>query len=55
MMTAKLFSRAPGREGYYGDFGGAFVPEVLHKTLAELRVAFDNARHDLTFWKPTSR
>jgi tryptophan synthase beta chain len=43
-------SWAPGRDGYYGDFGGAFVPEVLHETLAELRAAFDDARRDPTFW-----
>jgi len=49
-MPAELFPWAPGREGYYGDFGGAFVPEMLHETLAELRAAFDNARRDPAFW-----
>ena len=49
-MTTDLFQFAPGREGYYGDFGGAFVPEVLHETLAELRAAFDDARRDPAFW-----
>jgi tryptophan synthase beta chain len=48
-MPAEL-TWAPGREGYYGDFGGAFVPEVLHETLAELREAFDDARRDPAFW-----
>ncbi|MPY55833.1 tryptophan synthase subunit beta [Streptomyces spongiae] len=42
---------APGREGYYGDFGGAFTPEVLHETFAELRTAFDDARRDPAFWE----
>ena len=50
-MPAELFPWAPGREGYYGDFGGAFVPEVLHETLAELCAAFDDARRDPAFWK----
>jgi len=45
-----LFDFAPGREGYYGEFGGAFVPEILHETLAELREAFEAARKDPTFW-----
>jgi tryptophan synthase beta chain len=45
-----LFRFAPGREGYYGTFGGAFVPEVLHETLAELGAAFDDARRDARFW-----
>src|SRR6185503_15510359 len=43
-MTAlprDLFQWTPGREGYYGEFGGAFVPEILHETLTELRAAFD--------------
>jgi tryptophan synthase beta chain len=46
-----LLPFASGREGYYGTFGGAFVPEVLHETLAELRTAFDDARRDPEFWK----
>lgn len=50
-MPAEFFSWASGREGYYGDFGGAFVPEVLHETFAELRVAFEGARRDPVFWK----
>ena len=50
-MPTDLFQFAAGREGYYGDFGGAFVPEVLHETLAELRAAFDDARRDPEFWK----
>lgn len=49
-MPAELSSAAPGREGYYGDFGGAFVPEVLHETLAEIREVFLDARADPTFW-----
>lgn len=38
------------REGYYGAFGGAFVPEILQSTLAELRQAFDDARRKPAFW-----
>jgi tryptophan synthase beta chain len=48
---ASLFEFAPGREGYYGEFGGAFVPEILHETLAELRAAFEDARKDPAFWQ----
>jgi len=32
------------------EFGGSFVPEVLHETLVELREAFDDAQHDPSFW-----
>ncbi|RPI75954.1 MAG: tryptophan synthase subunit beta [Desulfobacteraceae bacterium] len=38
------------RLGYYGEFGGAFVPEVLIATLEELRNAFTAARNDTGFW-----
>jgi len=50
-MPAERSPWAPEREGFYGDFGGAFTPEVLHETLAELRVAFEEVRHDPEFWK----
>ena len=50
-MYEELFQFAPGREGYYGEFGGAFVPEILHETFAQLRVAFEDARSDPAFWR----
>ncbi len=28
---------SPDKHGYYGDFGGAFVPEMLHPNVAELQ------------------
>jgi len=40
----------PSREGWFGDFGGAFVPEVLYPVLAELREAWLAARADDAFW-----
>ena len=38
------------REGYYGEYGGAFVPEILRATIDELLVAFNDARRDPEFW-----
>jgi tryptophan synthase beta chain len=38
------------RRGYYSDFGGAFVPEVLMATFEQLNRAFDEARSDPSFW-----
>ena len=32
--------------GYYGDFGGAFIPEILVATFDELTDAFEAARAD---------
>lgn len=39
------------REGYYGRFGGTFVPEILHSTVAELTKAFREVKEDPTFWQ----
>jgi tryptophan synthase beta chain len=50
-MYTELFQFPPGREGYYGDFGGAFIPEVLHETIRELTDAFAAAQADPTFWE----
>jgi tryptophan synthase beta chain len=30
----------PDKHGYYGDFGGAFIPEMLHKNVAELQAKY---------------
>jgi len=47
----RLFEFEPGREGYFGEFGGAYIPEILHETIAELRAIFDSARQDPAFWQ----
>ena len=39
------------RRGYYGEFGGAFIPEILISTLEELVEAFQKAKNDPTFWQ----
>ncbi len=39
------------RPGYYGGFGGAFIPEILVATLEQLRVAFEQIKNDPSFWK----
>ncbi|MBA4395328.1 MAG: tryptophan synthase subunit beta, partial [Desulfobacca sp.] len=37
--------------GYYGNFGGAFIPEILVSTFDELREAFTKAKNDPSFWQ----
>jgi len=37
--------------GYYGEFGGAFIPEVLVSTLEDLVEAFEKAKKDPSFWQ----
>jgi len=37
--------------GYYGKFGGAFIPEILVATFEELEREFGKAKHDPLFWE----
>lgn len=46
-----LFNFADGREGYYGEYGGTFLPEILHSTIEELKAEFRKAKDDPTFWQ----
>ncbi len=40
-----------GRPGYYGNYGGAYIPEILHNTVEQLRVQFEQLKADPTFWQ----
>lgn len=46
-----LFDFAPGREGYYGNYGGCFLPEILTSTIEELRECFRACKADPGFWE----
>ncbi len=37
--------------GYYGEFGGAFLPEILVATFDELVEEFQKAKNDPSFWE----
>ena len=50
-LLQQLFEFEQGREGFFGDYGGAYIPEILHETIAELCAAFDDARRDEGFWR----
>ncbi len=39
------------RPGYFGRFGGMFIPEILVATLQELQAAFEAVKRDPAFWK----
>ena len=43
------------KTGYYGSFGGAFIPEILSTTLEQLQAAFKGAREDPGFWSTYKR
>ncbi len=40
--------------GYYGKFGGAFIPEILVATFDELARHFDEVKQDPSFWQTYS-
>jgi tryptophan synthase beta chain len=49
-MSVKIFS-VPDIEGYYGDFGGAFIPEMLHQNVETLKEAYLGIYQDPLFQK----
>lgn len=45
-----LFDFKDGREGYYGQYGGSFLPEILTATVEELKACFRECKNDPSFW-----
>ena len=41
----------PNESGYYGEYGGMFIPEILRTTFDELINAFSEAKSDPEFWQ----
>jgi tryptophan synthase beta chain len=39
----------PDTEGYYGSFGGAYIPEMLYRNVSELREQYLNIMHSADF------
>ena len=48
-VTSYRHGRYPDERGRFGAFGGKFVPESLMQPLAELEVAYEQARGDAAF------
>ncbi len=46
----KMTDNEQKSRGYYGRFGGAFIPEILVATFDELNRAFEDAKADPSFW-----
>jgi tryptophan synthase beta chain len=42
---------SPNEQGYYGQFGGAYIPEMLHRNVEELRTSYLEVMHDASFQK----
>jgi tryptophan synthase beta chain len=47
----KLENELPDQRGYFGAFGGKYVPETLMPALDRLEKAYTEARADLAFWQ----
>jgi tryptophan synthase beta chain len=41
----------PSEEGYYGDFGGAYIPEMLYQNVEQLKSAYLEIFNDSAFQK----
>jgi tryptophan synthase beta chain len=43
--------KVPNKKGYFGSFGGRFVPETLMHALEELEEEYQKIKEDPSFWK----
>lgn len=48
MMTIDTYQN-PTQEGYYGKFGGAYIPEMLHRNVAELQQRYRSIMEEPSF------
>jgi tryptophan synthase beta chain len=51
----KLLAENPDRDGFFGPFGGIYMPEILMPAVKELGRSFDEARADESFNRELSR
>jgi len=50
MMTKQTYQQ-PNEYGYYGKFGGAYIPEMLHRNVEELKARYLEIMHEPEFVK----
>src|SRR6478736_402953 len=48
-MIENISYQKPSEQGYYGDFGGAFIPEMLYSNVEELRSRYLDILSDKSF------
>ena len=51
MMTETQTYQKPNLQGYYGKFGGAYIPEMLHRTVEELKARYLDIMYEASFQK----
>jgi len=50
-MTTTTTYQQPNAQGYYGKFGGAYIPEMLHRNVEELKSKYLDIIYDASFQK----
>ncbi len=50
-MTTTQTYQQPNAQGYYGSFGGAYIPEMLHRNVEELRTKYLEIMYEKSFQK----
>src|ERR1019366_8048983 len=50
-MTVTETYQKPDAQGYYGKFGGAYIPEMLHRNVEELKEKYLNIIAETAFQK----
>ena len=50
MNTTTNFQQ-PDLQGYYGQFGGAYIPEMLHRNVEELKARYLDIMYEPSFQK----
>lgn len=50
-MSTTITYKQPDARGYYGEFGGAYIPEMLYRNVEELRSNYLTIIEDVSFQK----
>ena len=50
-MSTQLTYQRPDAQGYYGQFGGAYIPEMLHRNVEELKSRYLEIMSEASFQK----
>src|SRR6187399_2068030 len=50
-MTTTQSYQQPNQQGYYGQFGGAYIPEMLHRNVEELKNRYLEIMYETSFQK----
>jgi tryptophan synthase beta chain len=50
-MTTTTTYQQPNAQGYYGKFGGAYIPEMLHRNVEELKSKYLDIIYEAAFQK----